>query len=102
LADILLGKRPSYAPVAGWNRPGVLDQWLVEQTQVQGQTPEERVARTIIAYLLRMYDVLVAMETTGEEINSNRIDGLVREVTLLFIGIAGWDGQSGANISTQS
>jgi hypothetical protein len=36
LADVFLGKNKIFTPIAGFNRPGVIDRWLVDELHVAG------------------------------------------------------------------
>jgi len=91
LADILLGKSPEYPSMAGWNKPGIIDRWLVDQTQVLGDTAEERVARTLVIYLCRMYDLLVQSQNDPQDSDQILVDAIVQEFTLVLMGSPEWN-----------
>ena len=70
VANILLGKNADYPPVEGWNRPGVIDRWLVDEFHLPAEnaaTPEDAVVCIIVTFLLYMYDLSAAIEKLPDE-----------------------------------
>jgi hypothetical protein len=54
LADIFLGKVPSYAPMIPWNSPGQIDRWVADELHrpgFEGQSPEHTIANAMACYL---------------------------------------------------
>ena len=91
IADILLGKDEDYPPVLAWNKPGIIDRWLVDQTQVLGDTAEERVGRTLVIYLCRMYDLLVQCQNNPHDADQILFDAIVEEFTNVLMGSPEWN-----------
>ena len=96
LADVFLGKIKMFNPIPGFNRPGVIDRWLVDELHVAGDSPEEVVYRAVVTFLLKFYDVVnIILESPenedADEIDQMRIDDIMQRFTKLMLGIPDWN-----------
>jgi hypothetical protein len=96
LADVFLGKNKMFNPIPAFNRPGVIDRWLVDELHVAGDSPEEVVNRAVVTFLLKFYDMANIIAATPEnedtdDTNQMMIDGLMQKFTKLVMGIPDWD-----------
>ena len=96
LADVFLGKNKIFNPIPAFNRPGVIDRWLVDELHVAGDSPEEVVNRAVVIFLLKFYDMVNIIAATPEnedtdKTNQMMIDGLMQKFTKLILGIPDWN-----------
>ena len=96
LADVFLGKNKIFTTIAGFNRPGVIDRWLVDELHVEGDSPEEVVYRAVVTFLMAFYKVANIIADTPEnedtdEANQMMIDNLMQNFTKLLMGIPEWN-----------
>ena len=88
LADIFLGKNKEYQPMLPWNSAGHIDRWLNDSLEVEGDTPQEVVARAIVTFLLEIYRI--TKESDENPLPGRwekEVDAASSNFTKLFIGI---------------
>jgi len=91
LADVFLGKNPHFASIPGYNIPGVIDRWLVDEFHIGGTTPEDRVRGVILSFLSAMYDVWKLTENQSDENIKLQVDAVVQEFSSLLLGSPEWN-----------
>lgn len=89
LAGILLGKYKEYEPQPAWNRPGGVDQWIREQTQIEEDEPVRVVQTALLQKLVDFYKIVTYSQQPGvlEEQWNWQIDALVADARNLLLGI---------------
>lgn len=93
LAGVFLGQDPAYPPMENWNRPGVLDQWLLQELPLPPSEPVNVVRTCLVNFLLKMYKTMADFENTPEEFHADMVNGLVEEFTNLLIGNPDWNAE---------
>jgi|ERR1035437_79796 hypothetical protein len=94
VADILLGKNESFKPIESWNKPGVIDRWLVDEFQPPKEmmgSPESVVECAIVTFLMHMYKLMVAIEDMPDDDAQMSVDALVQQFTWLLMGSPEWN-----------
>jgi hypothetical protein len=94
VADILLGKNESFKPIESWNKPGVIDLWLVDEFQPPKEmmgSPESVVECAIVTFLMHMYKLMVAIEDMPDDDAQMSVDALVQQFTWLLMGSPEWN-----------
>ena len=92
MADIFLGKVPTYAPMIPWNSPGQIDRWVADELHrpgFEGQTPEQTVANAMACYLNDNFDLAKALVQSpkSEEWANAEMEKINTRYTHLLLGI---------------
>lgn len=94
MANILLGKNADYPPLENWNKPGVLDRWIIDEfhppKEMMG-SPEDVVTCAIVTFLMHMYKLMLAIEDQPDDMAQMSVDALVQQFTWLLIGNPEWN-----------
>ena len=96
LADVFLGKNKMFNPIPAFNRPGVIDRWLVDELHLVGDSPEDNVCRAVVIFLVKFYELVNIIMDTPEnedtdETNQKMIDDHMQKFTKLILGIPDWN-----------
>ncbi|HAO81021.1 MAG TPA: hypothetical protein DCQ92_19040 [Verrucomicrobia subdivision 3 bacterium] len=92
MAEIFLGKAPSFAPMIPWNSPGQIDRWIASELHhpgFEGQTPEQTIANAILCYLQDNFDLAKAhvQSPKSEEWANAEMEKIDSRYIHLFLGI---------------
>ena len=88
-ALIFLGANPDYTVMPGWNRPGIIDEFIAEALNLEVPDPISRVAAALLSYLQSMWG-LVGPWKNGALADAHfqvQLLGLVRGCRNLLMGV---------------
>lgn len=90
VAKVFLGKDKNFAPVRGWNKPGVIDSFVARWCGVKdARGPEMRIVGGLARMILEVMDVIKYANTPGvlDEQWKPQIDEIIQRYTGIFMGI---------------
>lgn len=89
VAKIMLGQKARYVPLAKWNEPGFIDEFLAKWCGVDEADPVQRVAGAFIALVNELLGVANYAQQPGIDVNlwGWQVDAIFQKYSLLFIGM---------------
>jgi hypothetical protein len=92
MAEIFLGKAPSFAPMIPWNSPGQIDRWVASELHrpgFEGQTPEQTIANAMLCYINDNFDLAKSLVQNPHSDNwtNAEMEKINARYTHLLLGI---------------